>query len=177
MDPFLGMIRAFAFQIVPKGWAACNGQLLPINQNQALYSLLGTTYGGDGRLTFALPDLRGRAIVGVGTGPGLASVSNGQVLGANTVTVSQSQMPQHTHQVVVSSAQANTDSSGANTYAKTNDPAGSGADLKCYGPVPSNPVAMSPTIQAGSSQPVNVQNPFLGINYCISIQGIFPSRS
>jgi|JI8StandDraft_1071087.scaffolds.fasta_scaffold07896_4 microcystin-dependent protein len=174
MNPFLGMIRAFAFPQVPKGWAACNGQLLPINQYQALYSLLGTAYGGDGRTTFALPDLRGRAIVG--TGP---NVQPGKAWGSASTTLNPSQLPLHTHQISASSAQASGGDPTGNGYAKTVDNSGQ-ADLKCYGPAPTQgqqPVAMLPTLAAGGNQPLNVQNPFLGINYCIATQGIFPSRS
>jgi microcystin-dependent protein len=177
MDPFIGMIRAFAFNIVPKGWAQCNGQLLPINQNQALFAIIGTTFGGDGQRTFGLPDLRGRAMVGVGNGPGLDGVANGQAWGANSVTLTASQMPVHVHMALASSAAANNAAPAGQAYAKTVDPAGAGADLKCYGDPAQGAVPMLPTAPSGGSQPLNIQNPFLGINYCIAIQGIFPSRS
>jgi microcystin-dependent protein len=105
-EPFVGEIRMFGFGFAPQGWALCDGQLLPINQNTALFSLLGTTYGGDGRTTFALPDLRSRVPVGQGQGPGLSSYAEGQASGAETVTLAASQMPGHTHQVKASSSAA-----------------------------------------------------------------------
>jgi microcystin-dependent protein len=107
MDPFLGQIQPFAFGITPKGWAACNGQLLPINQNQALFSLLGTTYGGNGQTTFALPDLRGRVSAGQGAGPGLTPAAIGQQMGTETVTLTSNQMPAHSHSISGSTGAAN----------------------------------------------------------------------
>jgi len=172
MDPFIGMIRAFAFPQAPKGWAACNGQIIPINQNQALYSLLGTNYGGDGVINFALPDLRGRAIVGSSISDPMLNKS----FGNDAVTLNQSQMPSHKHMVVISGDQANSDNPVGNTYAKTNDPAGAGASLQCYSTSPSNLTNMLPANISGGSLPLNIRNPFLGINYCICLSGIYPSR-
>ena len=111
-EPFVGEIRMFGFGFAPQGWAPCNGQLLPINQNQALFSLLGTTYGGDGEATFALPDLRSRVPVGQGQGPGLSAYAEGQAGGAETVTLTATQMPGHTHPVRASSSAAGSTSPG-----------------------------------------------------------------
>ena len=172
MTPFLGMVCAFSFPKAPKGWLPCNGQLIPINQNQALFALLGTTYGGDGRTTFALPDLRGRAIAGVGAAPGVDTVSAGEMWGTNNVTLLQSNLPSHSHQVLASGGDATTGNPSGLAYATTKD--ANDAKLQCYGT--SANTAMHPTNVAGGSQPVNVQNPFLAINYCIATQGIFPSR-
>src|SRR5439155_18983562 len=105
-EPFLGEIRLFGFNFAPRGWAFCQGQLLPIAQNTALFSLLGTTYGGNGQTTFALPDLRGRVAVGFGQGPGLSNIDLGQVSGAETATLTQAQMPAHGHLASVSQAAA-----------------------------------------------------------------------
>src|SRR3546814_1398233 len=103
MEPFLGQIMMVGFNFAPRGWALCQGQLLPISQNQALFSLLGTTYGGDGRTTFALPDLRGRCAIGMGQGPGLANYTQGEMAGQENVTLISTQMPQHTHSLAASS--------------------------------------------------------------------------
>jgi microcystin-dependent protein len=162
-EPFLSEVRLFSFQFAPKGWALCNGQLLPINQNQALFSLLGTTFGGDGRVNFALPDLRGRAPLHVGSAHTL-----GERGGEQAHTLSIAEMPEHAHVLAVSSA-----STGGNV-----NPAGrvlGGANNAYH--APASLVAMSPatvTAVGGSQAHLNMQ-PFLTINFCIALQGIFPS--
>ena len=171
MEPFIGQIQAFGFNFAPRGWAMCEGQLLPISQNTALFSLLGTTFGGDGRTTFALPDLRGRSIVGMGNGPGLSNISWGERGGAENHTLSVGQMPSHNHSVQVqvntgggSEADATTFlANQANGYAED---ATSGAHLG--GVTQAN---------VGGNQSFGIRSPFLGINVCIALQGIFPSRS
>jgi|ERR1044071_9217063 microcystin-dependent protein len=162
-EPFLSEIRIMSFVFAPKGWALCNGQLLPINQNQALFSLLGTTFGGDGRVNFALPDLRGRVPMHVGSGHTL-----GERGGEQAHTLSVAELPEHTHTFNVSDATGNKTVPGGNLITK--------APANLYGP-PTGLVAMN----AGSSLPVggsqahlNMQ-PFLTLNLCIALQGIFPS--
>jgi microcystin-dependent protein len=171
---FIGEVRLFPYNFAPKTWAYCAGQLLSIAQNTALFSLLGTTYGGDGRTTFALPDLRGRAINGVGNSGGGQYVQ-GQVAGQETVTLIQTQMPQHNHTWTGTS-------DAANTPPPTNNHFGGGRaagnPVGLYGP-PTAPVVLAPTTigLAGGSQPHNNMQPYLVLAYCIALQGIFPSRN
>jgi microcystin-dependent protein len=163
-DPFLSEIRIVSFNFAPKGWALCNGQILPINQNQALFSLLGTTYGGDGRTTFALPNFQGRAPIHVGNGFIL-----GQLGGEESHTVITSEMPAHTHSVQASSGGPNQGSPAGNMWANQ------GGNL--YGTAPN--AIMQPTAVAsvgGSQSHANVQ-PYLCLNFIIALQGIFPSRN
>jgi len=162
-EPFLSEIRIMSFNFAPKGWAACNGQFLPINQNQALFSLLGTTYGGNGQTTFALPDLRGRVPVGVGGGLNL-----GQSGGQEFHTVTQSEMPAHMHFVRAASNAANTNTANGTSLL--------GTQASTYGPASNlTPMAPSEISNLGGSQPHENRQPFLTLNYCIALQGIFPS--
>jgi microcystin-dependent protein len=169
MDPFLGEIRPFGFDFAPHGWAQCNGQILSIAQNTALFSLLGTTYGGNGQTTFALPDLRGRTAISSGQGGGLASYSLGQVGGLESVTLNVNEMPAHNHNVNVTN-QAGSSPAPAGLYpAKTNTAA--------YKAGPSGTMAADELGNAGSNQPHTNLQPTLAVNYCIALQGIFPSRN
>jgi microcystin-dependent protein len=163
MDPFVGMIAIFPYNFAPKGWLPCNGQLIPINQNQALFSLLGTTYGGDGRVNFALPNLQGRVPVGMGGGRTL-----GERAGEASHTLTQPEMPAHTHQLSGSSSPASLSNPTGNVFAAT-----SGNN---YGTA--TPVVLSPAVvpAAGGSQPHENRQPYTVLSYCIAIQGIFPSR-
>jgi microcystin-dependent protein len=161
-EPFLSEIRMMSFGFPPKGWALCNGQLLPINQNQALFSLLGTTFGGDGRVNFALPDLRGRTPIHVG-----ASHTLGERGGEQAHTISISQMPTHLHQILSSATNANTN------VATNNYPA---AALNAYGAATAlTSLNASQTTNTGGSQPHENMQPYLTINFSIALQGIFPS--
>ena len=172
MDPLLASIILFAGNFAPRGWAFCQGQLLPISQNQALFSLLGTTYGGNGQTTFALPDLRGRAPIGMGQGPGLSNIDLGQSGGAESVTLTSSQMPSHTHAL-----NAVTDNGDGST--PTNSLlAHSGALDKEFKANTNGNTTMHPTAigAAGGSQPASIVSPYLGMNYIIALQGVFPSR-
>ena len=170
-EPFIAEIRIFAGNFAPRGWAFCNGQLLPISQNTALFSLIGTTYGGDGRTTTALPNLEGRVPMHPGRGPGLTSRRLGQRGGSETVTLSEAQMPAHKHQAQASSGNADTNAPanhtmasivarGSSVYAAANN-LGTFDDL-------------APT---GGSQAHNNMQPFLAMNFIIALVGLYPSRS
>jgi microcystin-dependent protein len=168
MDPFLGEIRLFGFNFAPQGWATCSGQIMSIAQNSALFSLLGTMYGGDGVTNFALPDLRGRAPIGQGNAPGLSPRIIGQIGGTETVTLIQSQMPQHSHGV------------NAAATSETKNPAGKlpgiSAAGSAYGSSPSASMSGQMVGAAGGSQPHENMAPYLVGNWCIALDGIFPSR-
>ncbi len=179
-EPFLGEIEAFAFNFAPRGWALCAGQVLPINQNTALFSLLGTTYGGNGTTTFQLPDLRGRVANAFGQGQGLGAYSLGQTGGQESHTLILNEMPSGSHSHTITAKNngttggANTPSSAVGLGAAYSSEAGSPA-VNLYGTV-------APTIAMGSlaatgGQPHENRMPFLGLNYCIALQGIFPSQN
>ena len=168
--PFLSEIRIFSFNFAPKGWAQCNGQLLPINQNQALFSLLGTMYGGNGQTTFALPDLRGHVAFHIGNG-----FTQGQRSGEESHTLNTSEMPTHLHvlsgnNAVVGGTNATVGTPGGNYWAN------SGKNVYTTG---SPNAAMTPATVAsvGGSQPHENRSPYLVLNYCIALIGVFPSRN
>lgn len=171
-EPFIGEIRIFAGNFAPRGWAFCQGQLLPIAQNDALFALLGTTYGGDGRTTFALPNLAGRIPIHQGTGPGLSPRPIGQAGGTETVTVSAQEMPSHTHAALCSNTGSNQASPVGNFW--STDPGGNTA---AYSNTAGSQMATTAIGTTGGGQPHNNLQPFLVINYIIALQGIFPSRS
>ena len=162
-EPYLAEIRIFSFNFPPKGWALCNGQLLPINQNQALFSLLGTVYGGDGRVNFALPNLQGRMPVHVGNG-----ILLGQVGGETAHTLSISEMPAHTHAAVGSSTPANLGVPTGNLWATGN---------AAYNPTPNTAMNPACVLPVGGSQPHENMSPYLVVFFCIALQGIFPSQN
>jgi microcystin-dependent protein len=194
-EPFIGQIQAFGFSFAPRGWALCQGQILPIAQNTALFSLLGTTYGGNGQTTFGLPDLRGRAAIGQGQGPGLQIYPIGQKAGVENVTLTVLQMPIHNHPFTASGGAGGAVKASSSpglaaapsatnpTLAAVNDPDG-GITINMYN-------AATPDITLntgggsggggtvgnnGGSQPLGILNPYLTINYSIALLGIFPSR-
>ncbi|MDQ6726377.1 MAG: tail fiber protein [Actinomycetota bacterium] len=167
-DPFLGEIRLVPYNFAPRGWAFCQGQILAISQNTALFSLLGTTYGGNGQTTFALPDLRGRGAVSSGQGPGLSNISLGQVAGSETVTLTQGQMPAHGHLAGASNGAAG----GSRPAGQV--PAAGGAYAASSDGSTLNPAFIQNT---GGSQPFPIRSPYLGLNYIIALEGIFPSRN
>ena len=186
-DPFLSEIALFSFNFAPKGWATCSGQLLPINQNQALFALLGTTYGGNGQTTFALPDLRGRVPLDFGQGAG-SSYTLGQTGGAETVTLIPQQLPSHVHPIDPNTltATAKCNSGVANQrgpaagvpameaagVTATYSSAAPDANMRSGGVSP----AMTATV-AGGSQPHENRQQYLALTYCIALQGIFPSQN
>lgn len=164
-EPFLAEIRIVGFNFAPRGWAFCDGQILPINQNQSLYSLLGTTYGGDGRTSFALPDLRGRTPIHVGNGH-----TQGQKSGEETHTLSTAEMPNHEHNLYASSADGNTNNAQNSVLAREiGNP---------YGTI-NNLSNMNQAIIAnvGGGQAHNNMQPYIAVNFCIALQGLFPSRN
>src|SRR5215210_6130067 len=173
-DPFVAEIRIFPFNFAPKGWAWCDGQLMPLSQNTALFSLLGTTYGGDGKSTFALPDLQGRAPMHPGQGPGLSLHDLGETGGSETVTLLESEIPAHSHtmKATVEDGTQGTltpgitlaSSVGGKLYQTTTN-----SNLK-----PMNPSAIAP---AGGDQPHNNMQPYLTFYFCIALQGVFPPRT
>jgi microcystin-dependent protein len=168
-EPFLSEIRIMSFVFAPKGWALCNGQLLPINQNQALFSLLGTTYGGDGRVNFALPDLRGRTPIHVGHGHTL-----GERAGEQAHTVSVAELPQHAHAAKATTAQADQNS---NSAAPSRMPAQSNFSFLYGSPANLQPMAPNALANTGGSQAHLNMEPFLVLSFCIALQGIFPSAN
>ena len=171
MDPFVAEIRIFPFNFAPKGWAFCNGQLLPISQNTALFSLLGTTYGGDGKSTFALPNMQGNAPMHPGQGPGLSLHDLGETGGSETVTLLESEMPFHNHALQASQAD------GIN-QAPLNELYATGIGVGQYANAGSvTPLAISALTPAGGSLPHNNLQPYLTLNFCIAMQGVFPPRT
>jgi microcystin-dependent protein len=173
-DQFVAEIRIFPFNFPPTGWAFCNGQLLPISQNTALFSLLGTTYGGDGKSTFGLPNLQGNAPMQQGQGPGLSLRDLGEIGGEQAVTLLQTEMPAHSHGALAAS--------GGNSTSPVSNVWSSGQ--KGFGAVyaPSNPStnqAMNPFALSisGGNLPHNNMMPYLTLNFCIALQGIFPARN
>ncbi len=164
-DPFLSEIRMMSFSFPPKGWALCNGQLLPINQNQALFALLGTMFGGNGQINFALPDFRGRVPIHMGAGHVI-----GERWGEQRVSLHVGQMPTHSHALQASTSQASSDTPSSNEVL--------GAGAAIYGPVESL-VALDASAlgQAGSSEPHQNMQPYLTLSFCIALQGIFPTQN
>ena len=168
-EPFLAEIRMVGFNFAPRGWALCDGQILPINQNQALFSLLGTTYGGDGRTNFALPDLRGRAPIHMGSGVGLSSRNLGEKSGTETTSLSSANMANHQHSVQATSDNGTTALPGGNLLAAFNN--GYRSDAPDLG-------LSAPTVSAvGGGQAHQNMQPYLAVNFCIALQGLFPSRN
>lgn len=188
MEPFIGQIQPFGFNFAPRGWAKCDGQIIAISSNTALFSLLGTTFGGDGRTTFGLPDLRGRSIVHIGNGPGISTISWGERGGRELIQLSQLNMPSHSHALV--NGVANVAVSTTNNGDASNESDGGGNGLGTSGTMPEifreNPTSADhlagveisgATSASGGSQAFEARNPFLGINVCIAQLGLFPSRS
>ncbi|MCH7399436.1 tail fiber protein [Belliella sp. DSM 107340] len=179
MEPLIGQIMMFAGNFAPRGWAFCEGQLLPISSNTALFSILGTIYGGDGRTTFALPDLRGRAPIHKGQGPGLSNISLGEVGGTEQVSLTVLNMPAHSHGMNASS------DAGTSTSPSGNVPAAAQfqesrqspiTNVNSYNNSPNTKMAPNAVSAEGGNMPFFNRNPFLAMNYIIALQGIYPSR-
>lgn len=176
--PFIGEVRTFGFSFAPRGWAFCNGSILSIAQNTALFAILGTTYGGNGQTTFALPDLRGRAAIGPGQGPGLSPQTLGQARGRETVTLLTTELPQHSH--VLNAATLSPANAAQNVAAPTAQAyLGLSSPNNVYidAVAPNTTLINSSVSPTGGSQPHENRQPFLAINYCIAVQGIFPARN
>ncbi len=173
MDPFVAEIRIFPFNFAPKGWAWCDGQILPLSQNTALFSLLGTTYGGDGKSNFALPDLQGRAPMHPGQGPGLSLHDLGETGGSETVSLLESEIPAHSHALMSLGAPGNRTNPIGNVLARP-------ATGLAYVPPAGAPiVSMAPEAlaPAGGDQPHNNMQPYLTFYFCIALQGVYPPRT
>ena len=170
MDQFVAEIRIFPFNFAPTGWAFCNGQLLPISQNTALFSLLGTTYGGDGKTTFALPDLQGRSPMQPRQGQGLSLHDLGKMSGTETVTLLESEIPAHNHTLLAASFNAQVTSPAGNSF-------GRGNPVKIYTTTGTSAFMDENSIAStGGNNPHNNMMPYLTVNFCIALQGIFPQR-
>jgi len=169
-DQFVAEIRIFPFNFPPTGWAFCDGQIMPLSQNTALFSLLGTTYGGDGKSTFALPDLQGNAPMQPGQGQGLSLRDLGELGGVESVTLLVSEIPVHNHIINVSGASATDDTPTGERFAV-------GSQVGMYGPFAANAtLAFQALPPSGGGLPHNNMQPYLTLNFCIALQGIFPAR-
>jgi microcystin-dependent protein len=177
-EPFIGQIMMFAGNFAPRGWATCDGQLLSIAQNTALFSILGTTYGGNGQTNFALPDLRGRVSVHPGNGPGLSGYSLGQTGGSENATITSNQMPAHTH---TATGTINTTATRADQQSPVNNFVAGGTSpgfaTRSDGSTMSGTSVAVTVEQAGGSQPLPTLPPYNCVNFCIALEGIFPSRN
>jgi microcystin-dependent protein len=166
MNPFIGQILMVGFNFAPQGWALCNGQLLPINQYQALFSLLGTYYGGNGTTNFALPNLQGRVAIHQGTGPGTSNYALGSSGGVEHVTLAVNNLPAHTHAANCNTALGSVSSPSKNFW----------AEAPAYSTTSNAQMAATAIGSTGSNQPISVVQPYLCVNFIIALQGIFPSR-
>jgi len=175
MDPFVAEIRIFPFNFAPKGWAFCDGQILPLSQNTALFSLLGTTYGGDGKSNFALPNMQGNAPMHPGQGPGLSLHDLGETGGSDTVSLLESEIPSHSHGLMAS-AQPATRTGPANNSLARIPTAGSTPYLAPAG-APLVSMSGNSIAPAGGDQPHNNMQPYLTLNFCIALQGVYPPRT
>ena len=177
-EPFIGEIRMVGFTYNPRGWALCNGQLISISSNEALFALLGTTYGGDGRSTFGLPDLRGRAPIHQGSGPGLQPINQGSKGGSQTTTLAEKNLPPHSHALVASAGEPNTSSPNGAALAHGKKGTMGLPDQQVYDDSsnPSLTMKSSSIGSAGRGESINNMMPYLAVNFVIALQGIFPPR-
>jgi microcystin-dependent protein len=175
MDPFVAEIRIFPFNFPPKGWAFCDGQILPLSQNTALFSLLGTTYGGDGKSNFALPNMQGNVPMHPGQGPGLSLHDLGETSGSDNVTLLESEIPSHSHTMMCLPAPANRTAAVANAIARVQGTTGPYVPAS-PAPTPTN-MSDNALTPAGGDQPHNNLQPYLTLNLCIALQGVYPPRT
>lgn len=173
MDPFVAEIRIFPFNFAPKGWAFCDGQILPLSQNTALFSLLGTTYGGDGKSNFALPDMQGNAPMHPGQGPGLSLHDLGETGGSETVSLLESEIPSHNHTVGAQTNPLSALQTPASNVTLSKPASGNLYDTNTT-LVQMSPNSLAP---AGGDQPHNNMQPYLTLNFCIALQGVYPPRT
>jgi len=176
-NQFVAEIRMFTGNFAPTGWAQCNGQLLPISQNTALFSLLGTFYGGDGKSTFGLPNLQGSAPMHPGQGPGLSLHDLGETGGESAVTLLQTEMPAHSHAANCLSTAGDSNAPNGNTWAATAGTGRGGGPPNYSTAGPTTPMSAGATSLSGSSQPHNNMSPYLAVTFIIALQGVFPPRS
>jgi microcystin-dependent protein len=178
-QPYIGQVTIFAFSFAPRNWAFCNGALIAISQNQALFSIVGTTYGGDGRVTFGLPNLQDQTVMSIGQGPGLSNYALGQTSGVAEVTLTQQQIPPHSHVASGMGAKAAdfTLAPNQNYWMGAREAGGATDYMFAATPGTGQSFAGSVIGQAGSSIPHMNEQPYLGMNYCIALYGIFPSRN
>ena len=173
MDPFVAEIRIFPFNFAPRGWAWCDGQLLPLSQNTALFSLLGTTYGGNGKSNFALPDLQGRAPMHPGQGPGLSLHDLGEASGSDTVSLLESEIPSHAHSLMAQAAPADSPTPQAAVTARVIG----ATPYRLPGGAALKPMSEFAILPIGGDQPHNNLMPYLTFYFCIALQGVFPPRT
>jgi microcystin-dependent protein len=176
-QPFIGEIKIVPYNFAPRGWAFCAGQILSIAQNTALFALLGTTYGGNGQTTFALPDLRGRRAYHEGQGPGLSAFDLGEIGGTETVTLLQTELPQHSHTVRAARGATTQPSTSPSSAAWSNEVLGSPQNLPYSDAAADTAMASSSVTSSGGGQPHENRPPYLVLNYCIALEGVFPSRN
>lgn len=176
-EPFIGEIRMFGGNFAPRGWAFCNGQLMSISQNSALFSILGTTYGGNGQTTFGLPNLQGRFPMHWGNGPGLTPRTLGETSGSESVTILSTQMPAHTHTVNAVTQDGNTDVPTGALWAKSVDGSSNPVSGYASGLNPEATMAPNAIGPSGGNQPTPIMNPFQCVTFIIALEGIYPSRS
>jgi|SRR4051812_46258991 microcystin-dependent protein len=173
MDPFVAEIRIFPFNFAPKGWAFCDGQLLPLSQNTALFSLLGTTYGGNGQSNFALPDMQGNVPMHPGQGPGLSLHDLGEIGGSETVSLLESEIPAHAHALTASSTNSSKPNPAGNALARISS---NGTPYAAAAGAPLVPLSGNALAPAGGDQPHNNMQPYLTLSFCIALQGVYPPR-
>ena len=173
-SPYIGDVMAVGFNFCPRGWTEADGKLLPVGQYSALFSLYGTMYGGDGRSTFGVPDLRGRVAMSKGTGPGLTPRTEGQKSGSETNTLIAAQMPQHNHRINTTETSLNTHDPNGSIFATFDDP---NNIYMNNSPTINHQMATNAVTNSGGGQPVNNMQPFLVINYCVALEGVYPSRN
>jgi microcystin-dependent protein len=178
MEPFIGEIRLLPFSFAPKNWALCNGQLIPIQQNTALFSIIGTTYGGNGTTNFQLPNLQGQVVAGVGQGPGLSLWSWGEQQGEDSVTLLTTEMPAHNHLITAMNNAGTAPTPAADAYLAKDIRGGSGVINYMLAPGTTNTTMAAQTIGvSGGGTAHENRQPFLALNYCIALAGVFPARN